>query len=194
MIIFNICMKNLTRRDICALRSGMRIPCLFRRMPINSMKNISGSSRDFPPVLLLLAVWVVARVILSISLPGLWLVIATGIVCAGAAVLLYAGDVVVDDPAGRVEEVTRIQETSSMDNEDTAEKPFTCPHCRHRSEDFHNVCPECGRPFMRDYIDWRMHPRDLELRGTLYYNAFWARMLLVLTALGLVMTVLVVVA
>jgi hypothetical protein len=47
---------------------------------------------------------------------------------------------------------------------------------------------------MRDYIDGRMHPRDPDLRGTLYFNPFWARVILVLTALGLVATVLMVVA
>lgn len=81
-----------------------------------------------------------------------------------------------------------------MNHEAVPEKPFTCPHCRHKCNEFHYVCPECGRPFIRDYIDWRMYPRDPELRGTLYYNAFWSRALLVLTALGVVVTVLVVVA
>ncbi|SCL74222.1 hypothetical protein L21_0090 [Methanoculleus chikugoensis] len=44
---------------------------------------------------------------------------------------------------------------------------------------------------MRDYIDWRMHPRDPELRGTWYYNRFWARVGLVLMILGLAFSVLV---
>ncbi|WP_243668814.1 hypothetical protein [Methanoculleus chikugoensis] len=45
---------------------------------------------------------------------------------------------------------------------------------------------------MRDYIDWRMHPRDPELRGgTWYYNRFWARVWLVLMILGLAFSVLV---
>jgi hypothetical protein len=81
-----------------------------------------------------------------------------------------------------------------MDPDEIPGKPFTCPHCRHQSGEFQYVCPECGRPFMRDYIDWRMHPRDPELRGTLYYTPFWAWVILVLTVLGLVMSVLVVVA
>ncbi|MDO8873602.1 MAG: hypothetical protein Q7V05_12875 [Methanoregula sp.] len=77
---------------------------------------------------------------------------------------------------------------------ESPEKPFTCPHCRHRSEEFHYVCPECGRPFMRDFIDWRMHPRDPDLRGTWYYNPFWARVWLVLAVLGLALAGLMVIA
>lgn len=46
---------------------------------------------------------------------------------------------------------------------------------------------------MRDFIDWRMYPRDPELRGTLYYNPFWARIWLALTILGLVVAILVVI-
>jgi len=74
---------------------------------------------------------------------------------------------------------------------DGSVQDFTCPHCGRRSREFRSICPECGRPFMRDYIDWRMHPRDPELRGTWYYNRFWARVGLVLMILGLAFSVLV---
>lgn len=90
--------------------------------------------------------------------------------------------------------MTKVPGAGCPGPEDSAKKPFTCPHCGNRSDEFHNVCLECGRPFMRDYIDWRMHPRDPDLRGTFYYNPYWARVFLVLTALGLVVSVLVIVA
>ena len=38
--------------------------------------------------------------------------------------------------------------------------PFTCPRCGHKDNEFHAVCPECGRPYFRDYIDTQFHPRD----------------------------------
>ena len=78
--------------------------------------------------------------------------------------------------------------------EESLDLPFTCPHCRYRSAEFHYVCPACGRPFMRDYIDWRMHPRDPELRGTLYHDPFWARVWLALMVLGVVCMVLIEIA
>ncbi len=74
---------------------------------------------------------------------------------------------------------------------DESVQGFTCPHCGRRNREFRSICPECGRPFMRDYIDWRMHPRDPELRGTWYYNRSWARVWLVLMVLGLAFSVLV---
>jgi hypothetical protein len=71
--------------------------------------------------------------------------------------------------------------------------PFSCPHCGHEREKFHYICPECGRPLMRDYIDWRMYPRDHELQGTLFYNPFWARiwlgLWLALLVLGFVVNI-----
>lgn len=66
------------------------------------------------------------------------------------------------------------------------EKPFTCPKCGHRSAGFHNVCPECGRPFVRDYPDTRIHPRDPDLTGIVTVK-FWARILLVLTIGGIIL-------
>gem|GEM_PF-3866256 len=85
---------------------------------------------------------------------------------------------------------------SSGSESETSDEPvsgFICPHCRYRSDEFNFICPECGRPYMRDFIDWRMYPRDPELRGTLYYNPFWARIWLALTILGLVVAILVVI-
>ena len=66
------------------------------------------------------------------------------------------------------------------------EKPFTCPKCGYADLIFHAVCPECGRPFMRDYADTRIHPRDPDLTGTCTVK-FWARILLVLTVGGIVL-------
>jgi hypothetical protein len=60
---------------------------------------------------------------------------------------------------------------------------YHCPHCDFHDRVFHPVCPECGRPFMRDYIDWRMHPRDPDLTGTFFHDPFRAWFwLLALTA------------
>ena len=56
---------------------------------------------------------------------------------------------------------------------------FSCPHCGAVSDTFPNVCPSCGRPFFRDYIDARMHPRDSNLTGTFAYRRKWARVSLV---------------
>lgn len=47
----------------------------------------------------------------------------------------------------------------------TDEKPFTCPRCGYEDRVFHQVCPECGRPYFRDYIDTRDHPQDPDLTG-----------------------------
>jgi predicted amidophosphoribosyltransferase len=60
---------------------------------------------------------------------------------------------------------------------------FLCPHCGHRSKAFHHVCPECGRPFQRDYIDTRVHPRDPDLTGVVT-SRFWARVFLILIVIG----------
>jgi len=38
------------------------------------------------------------------------------------------------------------------------EAPFTCPRCGFRDKTFHQVCPECGRPYFRDYIDTQFFP------------------------------------
>lgn len=62
--------------------------------------------------------------------------------------------------------------------------PFTCPRCGYKDREFHTVCPECGRPYFRDYIDTRVHPRDPEPQGV-YKGKFWARVFLVCTLLGL---------
>ncbi len=61
---------------------------------------------------------------------------------------------------------------------------FTCPRCVYKDHEFHTVCPECGRPYFRDYIDTRVHPRDPEPQGVCK-GKFWARVFLVCTLLGL---------
>jgi len=65
----------------------------------------------------------------------------------------------------------------------TSKALFLCPHCGHGSKAFHPVCPECGRPFQRDYIDTRVHPRDPDLTGVVT-SRFWARVFLVLLGIG----------
>ena len=59
---------------------------------------------------------------------------------------------------------------------------FACPHCGFRDSVFHPICPECGRPFQRDYVDVRMHPRDPDLTGVMT-SRFWARVFLVAVAI-----------
>ena len=58
--------------------------------------------------------------------------------------------------------------------------PFTCPKCGHEDRKFHEICPECGRPFFRDYTDTRVHPRDPDLTGVCT-SKFWIRVFLLLT-------------
>jgi ribosomal protein L32 len=63
--------------------------------------------------------------------------------------------------------------------------PFTCPHCGHTDKKiFHTVCPACRHPYLRDYIDTQMHPRDPNPMG-IYAGRFWAWVFLVLTLAGL---------
>jgi hypothetical protein len=57
---------------------------------------------------------------------------------------------------------------------------FLCPRCNYRNSVFSAVCPACGRPFIRDYIDFRMHPRDPDLTATLFHDPFWARIWFIL--------------
>lgn len=64
--------------------------------------------------------------------------------------------------------------------------PFTCPRCGEKSREFHYFCRTCGRPFVRDYIDWRQYPRDPELQGTLYFTRTWARFWLALWLAALI--------
>jgi hypothetical protein len=71
----------------------------------------------------------------------------------------------------------------------TSDAPFTCPRCGHEDFEFHAVCPECGRPYFRDYIDTQVHPRDPNPTG-IYSGKFWAQVFLVLVLLGLVIHVL----
>jgi hypothetical protein len=66
------------------------------------------------------------------------------------------------------------------------EVPFTCPYWRNSDEKFHTVCPACGRPCIRDYIDSQMHPMDPNPAG-IYSGRFWARVVLVLTLTGIIL-------
>lgn len=72
----------------------------------------------------------------------------------------------------------------------SAELPFRCPKCGYRSYQFRMVCPGCGRRFVRDYIDTRLHPRDPDLTGVCT-SRFWIWIFLVFTlggvALGLLL-------
>jgi len=63
-------------------------------------------------------------------------------------------------------------------------KRFTCPRCGFRDTIFHQVCPECGRPFFRDYIDTQFFPRDPDPQG-ICKGKSWARVFLVLILIGL---------
>ena len=69
----------------------------------------------------------------------------------------------------------------------TRQVPFACPKCGHEDAEFHTLCPECGRPFARDFIDTQIHPRDPDPTG-IYAGRFWARVFLVLVLVGLVIS------
>jgi hypothetical protein len=75
---------------------------------------------------------------------------------------------------------------AGCDNPVSMKGPFTCPKCRYTDTVFHAVCPECGRPFMRDYIDTQVHPRDPDLTGVVTVK-FWARILLVMIVGGIIL-------
>jgi hypothetical protein len=62
---------------------------------------------------------------------------------------------------------------------------FTCPRCGYQDPALHTICPECGRPFQRDYIDTRVHPRDPDLTGVCT-SRFWARVILLVLAVAAV--------
>jgi len=63
-------------------------------------------------------------------------------------------------------------------------QPFVCPKCGYADGVFHSVCPSCGRPFVRDYTDTQVHPRDPDLTGVVT-STFWARVFLVLLLCGI---------
>ena len=62
--------------------------------------------------------------------------------------------------------------------------PFTCPRCGHEGQAFRRTCPACGRPYVRDYIDTQLHPRDPDTTG-IWCGKFWAQVFLVVVLLGL---------
>jgi predicted amidophosphoribosyltransferase len=76
--------------------------------------------------------------------------------------------------------------------EPPAPPSFSCPHCGAVSDTFRNICPSCGRPYIRDYVDVRVHPRDSDLTGTFAFRKKWARVSLVLIMLAVILTVLMV--
>lgn len=61
---------------------------------------------------------------------------------------------------------------SAHEDPEITEKPFACPKCGYRDSAFHPICPECGRPFMRYYLDTQVHPRDPDLTGVCT-SKFW---------------------
>ncbi|MFA5236511.1 MAG: hypothetical protein WC362_01490 [Methanoregula sp.] len=61
---------------------------------------------------------------------------------------------------------------------------FKCQKCGHADREFHDVCPVCGRPFFRDYVDTQVHPRDPDLAGVVT-SKFRARIFLVLMLAGI---------
>ncbi|MDD1703788.1 MAG: hypothetical protein LUP97_00950, partial [Methanoregula sp.] len=63
---------------------------------------------------------------------------------------------------------------------------YSFTHCSSRDKEFHALCPACGRPFVRDYIDCRVHPRDPERTGTFFYDTVWARFWLFAVILAVV--------
>ncbi len=67
--------------------------------------------------------------------------------------------------------------------EETKTPPYTCPRCSHQNGEFHAICPACSRPYVRDYIDTRFHPRDPNPAG-IYAGKIWAQVFLVLVLLG----------
>jgi hypothetical protein len=69
------------------------------------------------------------------------------------------------------------------------EKPFICPKCGYHDAIFHAICPECGRPFMRDYIDTQVYPRDPDLTGVCT-SKFWIRVFLLFTLGGIIISLL----
>lgn len=69
---------------------------------------------------------------------------------------------------------------------DAQNLPFKCPHCGYTDKNFHKVCPECGRPYLRDYIDTQMHPGDPNPAG-IYSGRFRARAFLILTLIGIIL-------
>lgn len=71
----------------------------------------------------------------------------------------------------------------------STQMPFTCPKCGHADSVFHTICPECGRPFVRDYTDTQIHPRDPDLTGVCT-SRFWIRVFLVLMVGGIAMSLL----
>jgi hypothetical protein len=68
-------------------------------------------------------------------------------------------------------------------------RPFTCPRCGYHGRIFHQICPECGRPYFRDYQDTQIHPRDPEPQG-IYKGKFRAFVFLVLLLIGLAISIL----
>jgi DNA-directed RNA polymerase subunit RPC12/RpoP len=78
---------------------------------------------------------------------------------------------------------------SAHEDQEITEKPFTCPKCGYRDSVFHPICPECGRPFMRDYLDTQVHPRDPDLTGVCT-SKFWIWVFLLSTLGGIIISLL----
>jgi hypothetical protein len=67
--------------------------------------------------------------------------------------------------------------------------PFSCRKCGHKDAEFHMICPECGRPAVRDFIDTRLYPRDPDPNG-IFSGKFWAKAFLIALFLGLAVSLL----
>ena len=78
---------------------------------------------------------------------------------------------------------------SGREDPENTEKPFACPKCGYRDSVFHPICPECGRPFMRDYLDTQVHPRDPDLTGVCT-SKFWIWVFLLSTLGGIIISLL----
>jgi hypothetical protein len=73
---------------------------------------------------------------------------------------------------------------SAHEDPEITETPFVRPKCGYRDAVFHPICPECGRPFMRDYLDTQVHPRDPDLTGVCT-SKFWIWVFLLSTLAGI---------
>ncbi|MFA5414437.1 MAG: hypothetical protein WC295_02990 [Methanoregula sp.] len=77
-----------------------------------------------------------------------------------------------------------------MPDTNDPETPFTCPRCGYPDKTFHEFYPKCQRPYFRDYLDTRFYPRDPNPQG-IYKGKIGAHVFLVLTLLGLALSILV---
>jgi hypothetical protein len=58
----------------------------------------------------------------------------------------------------RLQKLTYPVPLTNCDPMNARQPPFTCPGCGYKGREFRQVCPDCGRPFVRDFIDTQVHP------------------------------------